>query len=140
MALVTDIDHLSVAISHATAPAFMLGAVAGFLSILIARLERVADKMKALRSLDAAAVDPSGTLAASFSRRMALLSRAIYLAVLSALVTAGFLIGAFLAALEGVGHARLVATSFALSLGLLIAALIDLTREIRVYMANMHLE
>jgi hypothetical protein len=42
--VVTDIDHLSEAISHATAPAFMLGAVAAFLSILIARLERIADK------------------------------------------------------------------------------------------------
>ena len=60
LALVTDIDHLSLAISHATAPAFMLGAVAGFLSILIARLERVADKIRALRAPDAATVDPSG--------------------------------------------------------------------------------
>jgi hypothetical protein len=42
--------------------------------------------------------------------------------------------------LRGVGHARLVATMFALSLGLLIAALVELTREIRVYMANMDLE
>jgi Protein of unknown function (DUF2721) len=140
LALVTDIDHLSLAISHATAPAFMLGAVAGFLSILIARLERVADKIRALRSVDAATADPSGAIAASFSRRMALLSRAIYFAVLSALVTAGFLIAAFVAALEGIGHARLVATMFALSLGLLIAALVELTREIRIYMANMHLE
>ena len=77
MALVTDIDQLSVAIGHATAPAFMLGAVAAFLSILIARLERVADKSRALRSPDAAAIDPSGAIAASFSRRMVLLSRAI---------------------------------------------------------------
>jgi hypothetical protein len=69
LALVTDIDHLSVAISHATAPAFMLGAVAAFLSILIARLERVADKSRALRSADAAGADPSGAVAASFSRR-----------------------------------------------------------------------
>ena len=59
-------------------------------------------------------------------RRMMLLSPAIYFAVLSALVTAGFLIGAF----EGVGHARLVAMMFAVSLGLLIAALVELTREI----------
>ena len=80
MALVRDIDHLSVAISHATAPAFMLGAVAGFLSILVARLERVADKMRALRSGDATTADPLGTLAASFSRRMVLLEPRIYLA------------------------------------------------------------
>ena len=76
MALVTDIDQLSAAIGHATAPAFMLGAAAAFLSILIARLERVADKSRAPRSPDAATVDPSGAIAASFSRRMVLLSRA----------------------------------------------------------------
>jgi hypothetical protein len=140
LALVTDIDHLSLAISHATAPAFMLGAVAAFLSILISRLERVADRNRALRLGDAAAIDPSGAIAASFSRRMVLLSRAIYFAVLSALVTAALLIGAFIAALEGVGHARLVALMFAVSLALLIAALVELAREIRVYMTNMLLE
>jgi hypothetical protein len=100
----------------------------------------VADKSRAPRSADAAALDPSGAIAASFSRRMALLSRAIDLAVLSALVTAGFLIGAFVAALEGIGHARQVAMMFAVSLGLLITAQVELTREIRIYMANMHLE
>ena len=57
-----------------------------------------------------------------------------------ALVTAAFLIAALLPALEGIGHARLVATMFALSLGLLIGALVELTLEIRIYMANMHLE
>ncbi len=114
--------------------------MAGFLSILIARLERVADKIRALRAVDVAVADPSGAIAASFSRRLELLSRAIYFAVLSALVTAAFLIAAFVAALDGVGHARLVAMMFAVSLGLLVAALIELTREIRVCMANMHLE
>ena len=139
MALVTDIDQLSVAISHATAPAFMLGAVAGFLSILIARLERVADKNKALRSSDAN-VDSSDELAAAFQRRMELLSRAIYLAVLSALATSGLLILAFLAGLLGIGHGRVVATMFTLALLLLMASLVQLAREIRVYMRHMHLE
>jgi Protein of unknown function (DUF2721) len=140
LALVTDIDHLSLAISHATAPAFMLGAVAGFLSILIARLERIADKSRALRFADGAALDPSWAIAASFARRMVLLSRAIYFAVLSALVTAALLICAFLAALAGFGHGQVVALLFVVSLGLLIASLLDLAREIRVYMTNMHLE
>ncbi len=71
---------------------------------------------------------------------MILLSRAIYFAVLSALVTAGFLIGAFVAALSGVGHGRFIALAFAVSLGLLIASLVELAREICIYMANMHLE
>jgi hypothetical protein len=96
LALVADIDHESEAISHATAPAFMLGAVAAFLSILIARLERIADKNKALRSSDEN-LDSSDKLAAAFMRRMEILSRAIYFAVLSALATAALLILAFLA-------------------------------------------
>ena len=139
MALVTDIDHLSQAISHATAPAFMLGAVAAFLSILIARLERVADKLRALRTSDAS-LDPTGVVAASFARRMELLTRAIYFAVLSALLTAGLLIAAFLAALAGIGHGQIVALLFACALGLLMASLVDFTREMRVYMVHMHLE
>ena len=139
MALVNDIDQLNVAISHATAPAFMLGAVAAFLSILIARLERIADKNRALRSSDTD-LDPTGVVAASFARRMELLSRAIYLAVLSALLTAALLICAFLAALVGIGHGQIVAMLFTLALMLLMASLTQLAREIRVYMVHMHLE
>ena len=138
MALVADIDHLSEAISHATAPAFMLGAVAAFLSILIARLERVADKNKALRS--DMNLDPNDRLAAAFLRRMELLGRAIYLAVLSALATATLLVLAFLAGLLGIGHGQVVALMFVLALLLLMTSLVQLAREIRVYMAHMHLE
>jgi Protein of unknown function (DUF2721) len=138
LALVADIDHLSEAISHATAPAFMLGAVAAFLSILVARLERIADKNKALRS--DASLDPNDRLAAAFLRRMELLGRAIYLAVLSALATATLLVLAFLAGLLGIGHGQVVACMFVLALLLLMASLVQLAREIRVYMAHMHLE
>jgi hypothetical protein len=60
-------------------------------------LERVVDRNRAPQASDGP-VDPSGLLAASFSRRMILLSRGIYFAGLSALMTAELLIGAFLAA------------------------------------------
>jgi hypothetical protein len=73
-------------------------------------------------------------------RRMELLSRAIYLAVLSALATAALLILAFLAVLLGIGHGQIVAMMFVLALILLMASLVQLAREIRVYMAYMHLE
>jgi hypothetical protein len=139
LALVTDIDHLSMAITHATAPAFMLGAVAGFSSILIGRFERVADKIGALRT-PGAGLDPTGEGAASLARRMALLIRAIYFAVLSALVTAALLIGAFLTALLGIGHGRIVAVLFAAALALLMASLVELAREVRVYMAHLNVE
>jgi hypothetical protein len=44
----TDLDHLSQIISHATAPAFLLGAVAGFVSILIGRLNGIIDRVRNL--------------------------------------------------------------------------------------------
>lgn len=38
---VTDLDHLSQVISHALAPAFLLGAVAGFVAILVGRMNAI---------------------------------------------------------------------------------------------------
>jgi hypothetical protein len=142
MAVVPDIDHLSSAITHATAPAFMLGAVAGFLSILIGRMERIVDRNRALQSPEFAGLDPSirDALAMSFAQRMTLLGNAIYFAVLSALVTAMLLISAFLAALAGLGHGGVVALMFVVALALLIASLIQLAREIRLHMKTMHLD
>ena len=93
-------------------------------------MERIADKQRASRSADAGAVDPSGAIAASFSRGWVLLSRAIYFAVLSALAAASLLIGAFAAALAEAGHARFVALLFAVASALLMASLVQLTREI----------
>ena len=120
MAVVADIDHLSLAITHATAPAFMLGAVAGFLSILIARMERVIDRNRALQSGDAAAADPSLRQALGKARAPRDASRpAIYFSVLSALVTAMLLIAAFLAALAGISHGGIVAAMFVVALALL---------------------
>jgi len=142
MAVVGDIDHLSTAISHATAPAFMLGTVAAFLSILVARMERIVDRNRSLRSGDLASLEPSvrKRIADAFARRMELLGRAIYFAVLSAMVTAALLIGAFLAALAGLAHGGVVAVMFVVALALLMASLIDLAREIRLHSATIHLD
>jgi hypothetical protein len=140
LAIVNDIDHLSIAITHATAPAFMLGAVAGFLSILIGRLDVVAGGLRALRAPNATNRDPSGAVAATLKRRMELLSRAVYFGVLSALVTAALLIGAFMAALLDMGHGRIVAIMFAAALALLMASLVELARDMRVYMVHLHIE
>jgi Protein of unknown function (DUF2721) len=141
MAVVADIDHLSQAISHATAPAFMLGAVAGFLSVLVGRMERIVDRNRAVRS-GGDTFDPSvrDAIMKSFVRRMQLLSRAIFYAVLSALVTASLLIVAFLAAIVGMAHGGVMAMMFVVALALLIVSLVELTREIRVHMATMHLD
>ena len=142
MALVGDIDHLSSAISHATAPAFILGAVAGFLSILVSRIERIADRNRALRAGDGGPLDAATRDAAAkaYRRRMQHLSSSIYFAVLSALVTSLLLIFALLAALVGLGHCGVVALMFVIALALLIASLVELAREIRIHMATMRVD
>jgi hypothetical protein len=122
--------------------AFMLGAVAAFLSILVARMERIVDRNRSLRSGDLASLEPSlrKAIADSYARRMELLSRAIHFAVLSAMVTAALLIGAFLAALAGIAHGGVVAVMFVVALASLMASLVDLAREIRLHSATIHLD
>ena len=134
MAVVPDIDHLSTAITHATAPAFMLGAVAGFLSILVTRLERIVDRNRAVQA-GAVVLDPSvkETVTHSLARRMTLLSNAIYFAVLSALVTAMLLIAAFMAGLLGIGHGGIVAVMFMVALALLIISRVNWISEASQY-------
>jgi hypothetical protein len=45
------LDHFDVAISHASAPAFMLGAVAAFLNVLVNRFERAVDLSSSARNI-----------------------------------------------------------------------------------------
>jgi len=138
--VVTDIDHLGLVISHATAPAFMLGAVAAFLSILIQRMERLSDRIRALRADDSSGADTKEVLLPTLERRVMLLGRAIYFGVLSALVTSTLLIAAFASALLGVGHSAIVAIMFVLALGLLMTCLVNLALEIRIQLATIGLD
>jgi Protein of unknown function (DUF2721) len=123
-----DIAHLTEVISHATAPAFLLGAVAGFLSILMSRLERLIDRVRAAARED----DGSIKVPSLISRRIVLLNHAIYLAVLSALSTAALLIVAFVSAFFSIQHERGVGALFILALILLMASLVQLAREVRL--------
>jgi len=140
---ISDIDQLSQVIAHATAPAFLLGAVAGYLSILTARLQRVADRARAMgatsRARPASAAEwPEGT--AALAERARLLHRAIYFSVLSALSTAALLILAFSLAASGLEHRWGVAFMFIVALVLLMASLVMLTLEVRLAMRSMHLD
>jgi Na+/melibiose symporter-like transporter len=127
------VDQLTTVISHATAPAFMLGAVASFLSIVISRLERVND----LRRTAEAADPRDEALLATLDRRMWMLHGSIYFAVLSGLSTAGLLIAAFAAAILGFHHQLGMAILFVIALALLMASLVQLTRDVRVVIQDL---
>jgi hypothetical protein len=135
-----DVAHISNVISQSTAPAFVLGAVAGFLSILMSRMERVAERARGLRTADLGVLPANIDLRRMLTRRLELVYSAIYFAVLSALTTAALLLLAFVAALFEVRHEHGVAVLFSVALILLMASLVHFVLEIRLAMKTMHLE
>ena len=112
----------------------MLGAVAGFVSILIARMNGVIDRV---RSLNTIADDdgPRARLKTDIPRlkhRAQLMNDAIYLAVGSGICTTVLVILAFASAFVGIRHEVMVAVLFVIALGLLGAALFTFAREVRI--------
>src|SRR6266566_4870836 len=91
------IDQLSNVIAHATAPAFLLGALSGFIAILITRLNRIIDQPVLLQSIQDN--DPAGARLRNHMPRLKLrarlINRAILWAVASSTATALLLIIAF---------------------------------------------
>jgi hypothetical protein len=129
-----DLTQLSQVISHATAPAFLLGAVAGFVSILITRMNGIIDR---IRSLNTIADDdsPRAPLKADMPRlrhRAQLMNQAIYLSVGSGICTTLLVILGFASAFVGLRHEPLVGVLFVIALGLLGAALFTFAREVRI--------
>ena len=47
---VISLNQLSLVISQAAAPAFLLGAVASFLSVLVSHMSRIIDRMRAINA------------------------------------------------------------------------------------------
>ncbi len=129
-----DLVHLSQVISQATAPAFLLGAVSGFLAVLMARMNGIIDRF---RSLNAITDDDKSQARLKsdlprLKRRAKLMNHAIFFAVSSAICTTGLVILAFASALLGFRHEPAVAWIFILALGLMGASLFNLAREVRI--------
>ncbi len=89
------IDQLSNVIAHATAPAFLLGALSGFIAILITRLNRIIDQSASLQLGTGFAGAVSKGRMLNLKRRASLINRAILWAVASSIATALLLIIAF---------------------------------------------
>jgi hypothetical protein len=112
------VDELSQVISQATGPAFLLGAMAAFVSALNARLNRVADRHSALLATRETEETIAGHLEAhvSLTRRAKLLSKAIRHAVVSGIFTTCVVIVSFISAAFGLSHAYGAALLFVFAL------------------------
>ena len=131
MPLDTPSTQLSQVIAQITAPAFLLGAVAAFISVLIARMNRIVDRSQALNAISDDNPDKAQLKAdiPRLKRRVALLNRSILFAIISAMITSILVIVAFVAAYLNLPHEYGVGILFILALGFFTAALVNLARE-----------
>jgi hypothetical protein len=126
-------NQLSLVISQAAAPAFLLAAVASFLSVLVGQMSRIADHLKvfaAIPETDSAKSHPDTNLQ-TLKKRAALIHHAIYWAVGSGILTCLLMIVAFGAAYLGIRHEPAAALLFILSLSLFTVSLISFALEVR---------
>ena len=129
-----DPAHLSEVISHATAPAFLLGAVAGFVAVLMGRMNGVIDRIRSVNAIPDADPDRSHLRSdlPRLKRRAKLMNEAIFLAVGSAICTTLLVISGFVSAFIGLRHEPGAAVLFVLALALMCASLVTLALEIRI--------
>jgi cytochrome c biogenesis protein CcdA len=128
------VSQLSQVISQAVAPAFILGALAAFISVLILRMNRVVDRSQTLNAIggdDPARVHLKSDLP-RMKRRALLLNNAILFASISAVFATLLVLVAFVSAFFGIQHERGIAVLFIITLGFFAAALINLARETRI--------
>jgi hypothetical protein len=106
MEFVPNIDRLTQIFSNAIAPAFFLGAVAAFVSLMMSRLAAVHDRIRATRALpdqDRAAVG-SGMALGPLTRRARLLSDGILLSLSSGVCATLLLAVLFASQFLGLRH------------------------------------
>src|SRR5689334_5949518 len=107
----------------ATAPAFLLGAVAGLLAVLIGRFDRLESRI-----FDCSTDAPDAVL----SRRLKLSRAAISMVIFSGLMTGGMIVMVFAEALVGANYSRLIVITFVLAVNLFMLALVLLWFELRL--------
>lgn len=125
-----SIEHLSEIISHVVAPAFMLGAVASYVSILVSRTNQLLERIRNVSALDGRE-DLKKDLP-RLRRRAGLLHRAILLSIGSGAAAALLIIVAFSAALLETHHVWFAAALFIVSMVLLLCSLLAFAMEVRI--------
>ena len=134
MDIVPDTAQLSQVMVQATAPAFILGAVAGFVSILLGRMTNVMDRIRSLNEIaeDGRARAHLKSDIPRLQRRASLLNSAVRLALLSGMCTALLLVVGFASAFLKLQHEYGAAVLFGIAICLLGASLFKFSQEVRI--------
>jgi hypothetical protein len=136
--LVPSIDQLSRIIGSVAAPAFLLGAVAAFISVLISRMNRVMDRSQFLHGIAEGdgAKEYLKTDIPRLKSRAALLNQSIFYSIVSAIITASLIIVAFVSAMLHLAHEYGVALLFIAALIFFVLSLVNLARETRIALSD----
>jgi Protein of unknown function (DUF2721) len=131
-------EQLSTIISHAVAPAFLLGAVAALVSILITRMAGITDR---IRNLNQIADDDDArawlkTDIARLERREKLLNHALKLALISGLCIILLLFVGFVFAFLGYRHEPGAGVLFIVALCLLGGSVFLFLQDVRISLSE----
>ena len=134
MSLVPETQQLSQMMLQATAPAFVLGAVAGFVSILLGRMTMIVDRIRSLNE-----IGEDDTVRARLKsdiprlrRRAELLNSATRLALFSGMCTSLLLVVGFASAFLKLQHEYGAGLLFIIAVGLIGGALFRFGQEVRM--------
>jgi Protein of unknown function (DUF2721) len=127
-------EELSQIISQAVAPAFLLGAIAAFIAVLIGRSNRIADRsiVLAAREGNDTPMGQVKVLTSTFKRRAKLLSRGLEYAVIAAIFITLLVIVAFASVAVGFNEVYGATVMFVLALSFFAGSLICLWLEVRI--------
>jgi hypothetical protein len=126
-----SVDEITRVISLATAPAFLLGAVAGMLSLLIGRLDRISDHVRRLGEIENVTAAQREDLK-SVERRSRFTRLAITGCIHCGIITGWMVVLVFVDALFGFQNSRTIVIMFILAMNLFALALLFLWFEVRL--------
>ena len=133
-----DPDQLSTMITHAVAPVFLLGVIAAFVSILLARMTAITDRIRNLNRIDDndAARKWLKEDVARLKRRLVLLNQSLFLTVTAGIGITILLLVGFVVALLGFRHEMGAGVLFIVSLCLLIGALFRFIQDVSMSLSD----
>ena len=133
-----SVSQLAHVISQAAAPAFLLGALAAFVSVLISRLNRIIDRSIYLNGIPDEDVTRSRLKAdlPRLVRRAAMLNRAIFWSVVGSILISILIVVAFVSAFFEIAHERGVAILFIVAVAAFMVSLVDFAREVRIALSE----
>jgi hypothetical protein len=134
MNFVPDAGQLSQVMSQTTGPAFILGAVAAFIAVLLSRMNVVIERIRSLNEIasnDTARAHLKSDIP-RLRQRAALLNSATHLALLSGMCTSLLLVGGFVSAFFRQRHEYGAGILFGIAIGLLGWSLFRFAQEVRM--------